>query len=252
MIKEETRQRESTVFEGMISVRAVLESEHSDRKIEKILFSRAKEKNKARELAYLRARAKELSFPLEIVPEEDIDRLAVGNSHGGILALCSDRTYPKITKDAVTEAGFYVYMDGIEDPYNFGYALRSLYAAGADGVILAERNWLSAAGVVCRASAGASERMRLYAYDESFPELFRNAGYRIVSADTKNAVPMYEADLKKPLLLIVGGERRGIAKRYTDASDSIIRIEYGRAFRESLSAASAASVIAFEIYRQNR
>ena len=51
---------------------------------------------------------------------------------------------------------------GIEDPFNFGCAVRSFYAAGASGFIVSPRNWMSAAGVVCRSSAGASELLPLY------------------------------------------------------------------------------------------
>ena len=48
-------------------------------------------------------------------------------------------------------APFVAMLDGVEDPYNFGQAVRALYAAGAHGLILRPRNWLTAAGVVARA-----------------------------------------------------------------------------------------------------
>ena len=35
-----------------------------------------------------------------------------------------------------------VMLDGVEDPFNFGQAVRSLYAAGIDGLIVRPRNWL--------------------------------------------------------------------------------------------------------------
>jgi 23S rRNA (guanosine2251-2'-O)-methyltransferase len=62
---------------------------------------------------------------------------------------------------------------------------------------------------------------------------------------------MYEANFKKPLLLIVGGEKRGISSSLLSKADEIVRIEYGRSFRGSLSAASAATILSYEIYRQN-
>lgn len=71
-------------------------------------------------------------------------------------------------------------LEGIEDPYNFDYALRSLYAAGADGIILSERNWMTAAGIVCRASAGASELIPLYLCGNDPAGVMKAAGYRVV------------------------------------------------------------------------
>ena len=143
-------------------------------------------------------------------------------------------------------------IEGIEDPYNFGYALRSIYAAGADGIILSERNWLTAAGVVCRSSAGASERLNTYIATNDFITDFKTKGYKIVCADIKNSVSVYEADLKKPILLIVGGEKRGISASLLKEADQIVRIDYGRRFDAALSAASASTILAFEIFRNNK
>lgn len=132
-------------------------------------------------------------------------------------------------------------LEGIEDPYNFGYALRSLYAAGADGVILGERNWMTAAGVVCRASAGASERLSLFISKNNAAMLMKSRGYKIVCADLRDSVSLYDADLKYPVFLIIGGEKRGISKGLLCQADIRVRIDYGREFAASLSAASAAT-----------
>ena len=56
----------------------------------------------------------------------------------------------------------------------------------------------------------------------------------------------------KPLFLIVGGEKRGISRKLLDRADLIVRIDYGRAFRGSLSAASACAMLGYEVLRQNR
>ena len=143
-------------------------------------------------------------------------------------------------------------IEGIEDPYNFGYALRSIYASGADGIILSKRNWLSAAGVVCRSSAGASERLNVFIDNGDFINIFKSKGYKIVCADIKNSISVYDADLKKPILLIVGGEKRGISSSVISQADQIIRIDYGRRFDAALSAASAATILAFEVYKSNK
>ena len=78
------------------------------------------------------------------------------------------------------------------------------------------------------------------------------SGYKIVCADIKNSVSVYEADLKKPLLLIVGGEKRGISSKILSRADEIVRIDYGRSFQNALSAASAATILSFEVLRANR
>lgn len=255
MIKEEIRFRDSNVFEGMTSISALFEARAqgvSDREIKEILFDEAKITSKARKLAFLRAKCKEFDIPLTVCRAENINALTVGNTHGGVIAVCGERTLPLLTPNDLPGNAFFAYLDGIEDPYNFGYALRSLYAAGCDGVLVGERNWMSAAGVVARASAGASELLPLFRCDPlDAVKLLHDHGYRVVSAGIPDSVSLYEANLKKPLLLVIGGEKRGIGAGLLACSDAVVRIDYGRDFRGSLSTASATAVLAFEVLRQN-
>ena len=111
---------------------------------------------------------------------------------------------------------------------------------------------MSAAGVVARASAGASELIPMYCMDgEDAVKQFRAAGYQILCAGIRDSVSVFDEHFPYPVLLIVGGEKRGISRALLDTADRIVRIDYGREFRGSLSAASAATVMAFEIFRQN-
>ncbi len=255
MRKEESRFVSNGVFEGLISIRALIEGAKlgvTDRKIERVLYTaqRYSDPRKRPELAWLIKTGQHSGFTVEECPEEQIDELTTGSSHGGLIAIAGDRS---ISEPDPVENGFYMLLEGIEDPYNFGYALRSIYAAGADSVVLTPRNWMTAAGIVCRASAGASELLPLSVAEPlDAVAIFRARGYKIVCADLRDAVDVYDAELKRPLLVIVGGERRGISRALLESVDLRVRLPYGRQFGASLSAATAASVIAFEILRQNR
>lgn len=258
MKKEASRQVDSVVFEGMTSFRAVI-SATSDRRITKLFFDGQKAKKKERELAFIRRMAEERGFEVEFCHSSVIDGMATGSTHGGVIFRCTDRTIPHVSSLLPREGeddgipGFYVMLEGIEDPYNFGYALRSLYAAGAAGVILSPRNWMSAAGVVCRSSAGASEMMDMYVGEwQEVCDHMRSLGCRIVCAGIRDSVPVYECDMTPPLLLVVGGEKRGISAAVLESADAVVRLDYGRKFRGSLSAASAASVLGYEVFRQAR
>ena len=260
MIKEQQKFVDSNLLEGMVSVRAVLSAQntaYNDRRILELFYAEERVKGHAKELAWLSHRAEEFGFAITQCPMAVLDEMAIGNTHGGILAKTSQRTIPALTPETCASLptnGFFVMLEGIEDPYNFGYAMRSLYAAGVDAVILPQRNWMSAAGVVCRASAGASEQLPLYIAEDGCEaaSLLRGHGCRILCADIDNSVSVYDADLSKPLFLIVGGEKRGISRKVLEMADSVVRLDYGRPFESALSAASAASILAFEVYRQNR
>ena len=113
--------------------------------------------------------------------------------------------------------------------------------------------WTSAAGVVCRASAGASELIDTYSGEltEMIAHL-KTCGYRFAVADADAPQTVYDADLTYPLVLAVGGEKRGFSKNIEELSDITVSLPYGRDFPMALSAASAATVLAFEASRQNR
>lgn len=255
--KEAEKFIDSNVMEGMFSIRAILKANEdgvNDRKIEKILFDRDKTRAKFREFGFLKAKSAEHGFAIELVDGKVIDEMTIGTSHGGVVALCTERSIPSAREIDIEKNGFYVMLEGIEDPYNFGYCLRSLYAAGANGIIVGPRNWLGAAGVVCRSSAGASELFTIAMGETAdVVDLFHEKGYTVLAADkTDDAVPVYDTEVRFPVLLVIGGEKRGITKAVLEKCDKIISLDYGRRFGAALSAASASSILAFEIYRQNR
>jgi len=158
-VSEEKKEADSNMFEGMISVRAVLNTGCKNRMITRLLYAKERTDKNRREFRWLTGEAEKYGFTVETPPRSEIDKLALGTSHGGVIAFCTQRKYPELDisfVESTKRTGFYVMIEGIEDPFNFGYALRSVYSAGADAVILSRRNWMSAAGVVCRSSAGAS------------------------------------------------------------------------------------------------
>ncbi len=257
MQKETVKFEASVFFEGMTSVRAVIkgiESGVNDRRIKHIYYDAKKIDKNRKNIGYLKAVSNIYGFDIVETDAEFLDEISIGSSHGGIIAEAEERTVPSLSPQAILSSSsnaFYAMIQGIEDPYNFGYAIRSLYACGCEGIILGERNWMSAAGVVCRSSAGASEMIPVFKCDELVAAtLFKEAGYSLVSADERTENVLGECSLPCPLLLIVGGEKRGISKALLDMTDILVRIPYARDFRASLSAASATTMFAYEIMRQ--
>ena len=88
-----------------------------------------------------------------------------------------------------------------------------------------------------------SERILRYAEEN---------GYNIVCAEEKTDNVLGECPLPLPILLVIGGEKRGISRSILDLADTLVKINYAREFKASLSAASATTMFAFEIMRQNK
>jgi 23S rRNA (guanosine2251-2'-O)-methyltransferase len=242
---------ETTLLEGQISIEAVLNAE--SRPIKRII---ARSDRTDRDLRRLLKRAEAAGIPTERAPLAQIDEQAQGSTHGGVIAYAGPRiTLPLADLLPADGAAYIAMLDGIEDPFNFGYAIRALWAAGADGVVVRPRNWMSAAGTVARASAGASELIPTAVAETTLDAaaFFRQQGVTVACTGlSEGAVPLYEADLTVPLFILIGGERRGITRSFMSQADLVLSIPYGRTFDKSLGTTAAAGVLAFEVMRQRR
>lgn len=176
-----------------------------------------------------------------------------GSECGGIAAEVGERLYTSPAELLNMKSAYFAALDGIEDPFNFGQVLRSFYASGVDAVIVPKRNFFTASAIVARASAGASELMKVCAVDEieAFCDELKQNGVKIyATAASEKAQNVFKAEYQKPLCVVFGGERRGISKKVMEKCDAVLQIVYPRNVNMALSASSAAAVIAFEIGRR--
>lgn len=207
-------------------------------------------------MARLNRLTRERGVPIESRDEAELAALLESTSHGrvvahgGVVAQVGPRRLQSLDEVAGGESPVVVMLDGVEDPFNFGQAVRSLYAAGIDGLVVRRRNWLTA-GAAVRASAGATEFMPTAEAEspEAAAEALRGRGLRVAVA-AEDGQAMGEVDLTGPLLLVIGGEKRGVTRSFQRAADVRVRVPYGRPFAHALGTTSAATALAFEVMRQ--
>lgn len=241
---------ENTWLEGIISIEAAVRGQ--SREIQTVYVQQGKW---SRSLARLTKRLAQAGVPIEKVTVDFIESHVDGKSHGGVIAQVGLRRFVSLADLlAKTAVPFIVMLDGIEDPFNFGQAVRTLYAAGVDGIVVRPRNWLTAASVVARSSAGASELVPLAVVETAVAaaEFFREKGLIVACTAVSNSQPIYQTDLSVPLFLLIGGEKRGVTRSFLEQADLKLQIPYGRQFNRSLGAAASAAVIGFEIMRQRQ
>ena len=245
-----------TILGGFVSVKSVIESKSREiykifiekSRYDKIIKSNLRVPEQRQYSALL-----ESGFDCEFLSAEEFDKLVDNGNAGGIAAEVGERIFTPYEEILSLRNGYIAILDGIEDPFNFAYALRSLYAAGVDGVILPERNFFTASDTVIRSSAGASELIKACCVPdlaEACNTLKKN-GYTIcATAKTDKAKDLYSCKVNKPLCVVFGGEKRGIKKEILDLCDFCIKIKYPRNCHYSLPACSAISIIAFECARK--
>lgn len=234
------------IVEGNISVKACILA--NKREVFELLVD---ERKHDKDTKFIIAKAHERGITVTKTTRAAIDKIASGSTHGGVVAYVADIQYASLADHLQDE--FIALVEGIEDPFNFGYIIRSLYAAGCTCVLVQERNWMSSADVVTRSSAGASEYMDMVVFNEETIQACKDAGFKFVCGNRKDAISLYDMDFKADKILLgVGGEMRGLAKSTAALADVNVAIPYANDFRNSLNGSSATSVIAFEIFRQKQ
>jgi len=250
------------IIEGISSVSAVVNNilngySNSPRRISDVYFDISKisgyDRTSYGRYRFLKENADKCGYVFHECTSDEISAMVTGNTHGGIAANVISDDIPYIDNNSLNENSFYCYLDGVDDPYNLGYIIRTLYAFGASGVILPPKNKMNLfPSTVIKSAAGLTERIDMFVCPpEDVCGVFKEKGYRIACASLRDSIPCQEADLILPLLLVIGGEKRGISRNILSASDINVRIDYSVSFNGSLPSVSAASVLGYEISRKN-
>jgi TrmH family RNA methyltransferase len=140
---------------------------------------------------------------------------------------------------------------GLQDPGNLGTLIRSAEAFGATGVLTTPGTVSAWNQKAIRASAGSVFRVPMsVAGAEEMRELERH-GVNLLAAMPEGAVPVTEADLTRPLALLIGNEGAGLGEDWVRRSQERVTIPCPGPV-ESLNAAVAGSILLYEVSRQRR
>ncbi len=198
-----------------------------------------------------------LQVAVKRVAAADLDR-AVGGAqhrHQGVVAEVSHRANVSV-EDLVTAARgapLIVVLDGIEDPHNVGAILRTVDAAGADGVVRQSRRAAPLGGATAKASAGAVAHVKVadVVNIARALEILKGAGVWTVGL-AGDAPKRYDViDYTLPTAIVVGAEETGLRRLVRERCDWLVSIPmHGRV--QSLNVSVAAGVVLFEALRQRQ
>jgi 23S rRNA (guanosine2251-2'-O)-methyltransferase len=142
-------------------------------------------------------------------------------------------------------------LDGVTDPHNLGACLRTADAAGAHAVVIPKDRAAAVDGVVRKVAAGAAEFVPVASVTNLARtlDMLKERGIWVVGTDGEAPQTLYEADLKRPLALVLGAEGSGMRRLTRERCDFLVRIPMAGQV-ESLNVSVAAGVALFEARRQ--
>lgn len=200
--------------------------------------------------------SREKGVPVSHLPKPILNRrVGPGRTHQGVAAVVAPvryRTPDTIVQRSIEDGdGLLVALDGVEDPRNLGAILRSSAAAGVDGVLLARDSTAGVTATALKTSAGTAGRLPI-ARDGRMSrrlEALRTAGYRVVGLDPRADRTWSEADLTGRVVVLAGGEGRGLRPGLRSKCDICVAIPLADGV-ESLNVSVAVGIVLFEAVRQ--
>jgi 23S rRNA (guanosine2251-2'-O)-methyltransferase len=201
------------------------------------------------------ARAYELRLPVETVDRRALEKVARGGVHQGVAAEVAP--LPAYTPEELVHGAravpLIVILDGVEDPQNVGAIIRSVDAAGADGIVRQARRAAPLDGATAKASAGAVHHVKIATVvniSRTIEELKELGVWTIGLADEAND-PYDAVDYTAPTAFVVGAEGTGLRRLVRESCDRLVSIPMAGAV-SSLNVSVATGIALFEAARQRR
>lgn len=189
------------------------------------------------------------------VAPDELDRLARGAAHQGVIAEVRHAKSVGVEDLIVHAKGppLIVVLDQIEDPQNVGAILRTVDGAGADGVVRQSRHAARLDGAAAKASAGAVAHVKIAEVVNIARALgaLKDAGVWTVGLAGDAAKHYDEIDFTLPTALVVGAEGTGLRRLVRDRCDWLVSIPM-RGHMDSLNVSVATGIVLFEALRQRR
>ncbi|MDB5305731.1 MAG: methyltransferase, TrmH family, group 3 [Phycisphaerales bacterium] len=237
-------------LEGRQSILAALQGRQ--RRFQVILLRQGAHEEKFQDVLALAA---ERGVPVRRVEGRELDDLAHGATHGGMLAIVSakPRTTPAelmALLDTLREPPLLLLLEGVEDARNLGFTLRSAEALGVHAVLIKKHLWDFDPIEIARPASGAYERMPLVQIEDVQPlQQLRQRGLRLLGCIAGVRSTIYQTDLAAGSIIAIGGEKRGLSGAVRNICDAFMTVP-SRPGAASLSLSHAASIIMGEAMRQ--
>ncbi len=245
------RPEQRAVAIGLHAVEAVIG--RSPERIDALYVRRGK-RNARLEKAM--SRAKQAGIPVRMAEPDQLDRLAEGQRHQGIVAEYRaagplDERDLMTLLDQLDEPPFLLILDGVTDPHNLGACLRSADAVGVHAVIAPRDQAAGLTPAARKTASGAAESVpfvQVANLGRALSQL-RDRGVWITGATDSAPLGLHDHDLTGPLAIVLGAEGKGLRRKTLERCDFLVSIPM-RGQVESLNVSVAAGVMLYEALRQ--
>lgn len=178
-----------------------------------------------------------------------LDKLCKG-VHQGIALEVEDFQYSDLSDFLDQETCTFILLDHLEDPHNLGAIIRTVEAAGLNGVIIPKNRSVEVNATVIKTSVGTVGHVPIFQVTNLVDtiSLLKKHGFWIVGTDM-NGQDYSTIDYRGKTGIVIGNEGKGMSDLVRKNCDFIASIPmYGQV--NSLNASVATGIIIYEIVKQ--
>ncbi len=240
------------IVAGIHSVSALLSN--SQKIIHRVIFQ---QKALNKKLITLKTLAEDNGIQVQLLPEDKLNSLYKG-AHQGVIAICNARlldNWYELKEDLVEririgQNSLIVVCANIEDPRNLGACLRSAAGFNAYAVIYPNKNTCGLTSIALKTAAGAAEVIKVCQVPKLGKELdfLKNCGYKIVGLDAKASNSITAFNFPTNLILVVGGEDKGIPPHIARICHDLVKIPIG----DKISSLNTSVALSISLYEARR
>ncbi len=180
-----------------------------------------------------------------------LSKLSGKDNPGSVVGVYAEFATPLDALDR-NRADIWIVAQALRDPGNLGTILRTGDAVGAGGLILIDDCTDPFSVEAVRASMGAVFTQSITtARWPAFVDWLRGAPAQLVGTSLNTDTDYQAARYARPTFILVGNEAQGLPAEYEAACDLRVRIPM-RGSADSLNAAVATAVVAYEVFNQGR
>ncbi|MDR3727604.1 MAG: 23S rRNA (guanosine(2251)-2'-O)-methyltransferase RlmB [Terracidiphilus sp.] len=233
------------------------------RRFDQVLVARERKDERLEKLVAL---CREAGVRVRQESREQLTLMAQTAAHQGVVALVRGQEFytiedlyeapapsPFNPAPAIPAARLVLALDGVEDPQNLGALLRVADGAGVDGVVLTERRAAPLSPVAVKASAGASEHLRIARVVNLVRALedLKRKNLWVIGLDERGTSDYDQFDFSGDCVLVLGREGAGLHDLVRRTCDHMLRIPMAGGV-SSLNVSAAGAVVLYEAFRQRR
>ena len=214
---------------------------------------------KSKSILLISDMAKSIGLSIQQSKKENLDKITNKQNHQGVvleIVKSNDigtKSFEEILKSNNKSNPIYLILDSVQDPHNLGACIRTAAASGVSAIIIPKDRAVGINETVRKVACGAVENINIFTVVNLVRAIrkIKEMGVWVIGAARDTEESIYDFDLKIPIAIVMGGEKKGIRSQVRKECDFVGSLPMKEKI-ESLNVSVATGIVLYEAVRQRK